>query len=146
MDNEVFCSQSSAYISFIILFFDSLFQRKEDRLNGMEKKRLYLQLHEAMEALLHICKDGCRTIGPHDKVLKGSQVAYGFPAGKGLETLVHHFSNCKTRVPGGCVHLARSLFAGKHETSIFASMPFIVWGKYMISPIPTCPKKKWWKM
>ena len=33
---------------------------------------MYLQLYEAMEALLHICRDGCRTIGPSDKMLKGS--------------------------------------------------------------------------
>nr|POE69755.1 btb/poz and taz domain-containing protein 4 [Quercus suber] len=81
--------------------------RKEDRLKKMEEKKVYLQLHEAMEALLHICRDGCRTIGPRDKVLKGSQVACGFLACKGLETLVCHFSSCKTRVFGGCVHYKR---------------------------------------
>lgn len=81
--------------------------RKEERLKKIEEKKVYLQLHEAMEALLHICRDGCRTIGPRDKVLKGSQVACGFPACKGLETLVRHFSSCKTRVPGGCVHCKR---------------------------------------
>lgn len=80
---------------------------KEERLKKKEEKKVYLQLYEAMEALLHICKDGCRTIGPRDKVFKGSQVACGFPACKGLETLVRHFSSCKTRVPGGCVHCKR---------------------------------------
>ena len=126
----------------------------------MEEKKGAFAIAWAMEALLHICRDGCRTIGSCDKVLKGGQVACGFPACKGLETLVCHFSNCKIRVPGGCVHCKRMcqllelnsclcndpdsckvLFASKHETSIFASMPFIVWGKFMISPIPT-PKKK----
>ncbi|KAF9625207.1 hypothetical protein IFM89_020657 [Coptis chinensis] len=34
-----------------------------------------LQLHDQMEALLHICKDGRRTIGPRDKVLKGFDCA-----------------------------------------------------------------------
>ncbi|OMO71244.1 Zinc finger, TAZ-type, partial [Corchorus capsularis] len=81
--------------------------RKQERQRKLEEKKVYLQLYEAMEALLHICKDGCRTIGPRDKVLKGSQVACNFPACKGLETLVRHFSNCKTRVPGGCVHCKR---------------------------------------
>ncbi|KAE8022708.1 hypothetical protein FH972_008489 [Carpinus fangiana] len=81
--------------------------RKQERSKKMEEKKVYFQLHEAMEALLHICRDGCRTIGPRDKVLKGSQVACGFPACKGLETLVRHFSSCKTRVPGGCVHCKR---------------------------------------
>ncbi|XP_059448540.1 BTB/POZ and TAZ domain-containing protein 3 [Corylus avellana] len=80
---------------------------KQERSKKMEEKKVYFQLHEAMEALLHICRDGCRTIGPRDKVLKGSLVACGFPACKGLETLVRHFSSCKTRVPGGCVHCKR---------------------------------------
>ncbi|KAH6786584.1 BTB and TAZ domain protein 4 [Perilla frutescens var. hirtella] len=81
--------------------------RKQERLKKVEEKKVYIQLHEAMEAILHICRDGCRTIGPRDKVLKGSQVACGFPACKGLETLIRHFSGCKTKVPGGCVHCKR---------------------------------------
>ncbi|KAK6930432.1 BTB/POZ domain [Dillenia turbinata] len=81
--------------------------RKEERKKKLEEKKVYLQLHEAMEALLHICKDGCRTIGPRDKMLKGSQSACNFPACKGIETLVRHFSSCKTRVPGGCVPCRR---------------------------------------
>lgn len=81
--------------------------RKQDRLNKIEEKKVYLQLHEAMEALVHICRDGCRTIGPRDKVLKASQVACTFPACKGLESLVRHFSSCKIKVPGGCVHCKR---------------------------------------
>ncbi|KAL6578194.1 hypothetical protein OROMI_010522 [Orobanche minor] len=81
--------------------------RKEERLKKIEEKKLYLQLAEAMEALLHICKEGCRTIGPHDKALKGSQVACGFPACKGLETLIRHFYGCKAKVHGGCVHCKR---------------------------------------
>ncbi|KAL3619884.1 hypothetical protein CASFOL_034796 [Castilleja foliolosa] len=82
--------------------------RKQERVKKIEEKRVYLQLHEAMEALLHICRDGCRTIGPRDKVLKGSgHVACGFPACKGLETLIRHFSGCKAKVPGGCVHCKR---------------------------------------
>ncbi|GAB4825824.1 BTB/POZ and TAZ domain-containing protein 3 [Ancistrocladus abbreviatus] len=76
--------------------------RKEERLRKMEEKKVYLQLHEAMEALLHICKDGCRTIGPRDKVFKTNQVACDFPACKGVEMLIRHFFSCKTRVPGGC--------------------------------------------
>ncbi|XP_031286146.1 BTB/POZ and TAZ domain-containing protein 4-like [Pistacia vera] len=82
-------------------------ERKEERLRKMEERKVYLQLHEAMEALLHICRDGCRTIGPRDKVLKGRQIPCNFTACKGLEALVRHFSSCKTRVPGGCVHCKR---------------------------------------
>ncbi|KAM3379211.1 BTB/POZ and TAZ domain-containing protein 3 [Capsicum galapagoense] len=82
--------------------------RKQDRLKKIEEKKVYLQLHEAMEALVHICRDGCRTIGPCDKVLKANQSACNFPACKGLESLVRHFSSCKIRVPGGCVHCKRT--------------------------------------
>ncbi|KAL3506910.1 hypothetical protein ACH5RR_032292 [Cinchona calisaya] len=81
--------------------------RKQERLKKIEEKRVYLQLDEAMEALLHICKEGCRTIGPCDKVLKESQISCSFPACKGIETLVRHFSSCKMRVPGGCTQCKR---------------------------------------
>lgn len=81
--------------------------RKQERLKKIEERKVYLQLHEAMEALLHICRDGCRTIGPRDKVLKGNEVVCNFQACKGLETLIRHFSGCKTKVPGGCIHCKR---------------------------------------
>ncbi|KAK4803887.1 hypothetical protein SAY86_003704 [Trapa natans] len=81
--------------------------RKRERLRKREERKLYLQLHEAMEALLHICKDGCQTIGPRDKLLKGSQGICSFPACKGFEHLVRHFASCKVRVPGGCMHCKR---------------------------------------
>ncbi|KAJ6420422.1 hypothetical protein OIU84_027875 [Salix udensis] len=38
--------------------------RKQERMRKIEERKVYLQLYEAMEALLHICRDGCRTIGP----------------------------------------------------------------------------------
>ncbi|CAO2838285.1 unnamed protein product [Amaranthus hypochondriacus] len=76
--------------------------RKQEKQRKIEEKRVYLQLHEANEALVHIWKDGCSTIGPRDKLLKGSQVTCTFPACKGIEMLVRHFFSCKTRVPGGC--------------------------------------------
>ncbi|KAK8300010.1 hypothetical protein V6Z12_D05G357600 [Gossypium hirsutum] len=78
---------------------------REAEKNGREKS--LLAIARSNEALLHISKDCCRTIGPRGKVLKGSQGACNFPACKRLETLVRHFSNCKTRVPGGCDHCKR---------------------------------------
>lgn len=81
--------------------------RKQDRLKKIEERKMYLQLYEAMEALLHICRDGCKNIGPRDKMLKGNQATCSFPACKGLEVLVRHFQGCKTRVPGGCVQCKR---------------------------------------
>ncbi|XP_008807256.1 BTB/POZ and TAZ domain-containing protein 3-like [Phoenix dactylifera] len=81
--------------------------KKQERAKKMEEKKVYMQLFEAMEALLHICRDGCRTIGPCDKMLKDNQATCNFSACKGLESLVRHFSCCKTRVPGGCAHCKR---------------------------------------
>ncbi|XP_047338248.1 BTB/POZ and TAZ domain-containing protein 3 [Impatiens glandulifera] len=81
--------------------------RKEERLKKIEEKKVYLQLAEVMEAMIHICRDGCRSIGPRDKLLKVSQPACNYPACKGLESLIRHFSICKTRVPGGCTHCKR---------------------------------------
>lgn len=81
--------------------------RKQERLRKIEERKMYLQLYEAMEALVHICRDGCRTIGPHDQVLKGKEAPCHFSACKGLELLVRHFAGCKLRVPGGCIHCKR---------------------------------------
>ncbi|KAK8933552.1 BTB/POZ and TAZ domain-containing protein 4 [Platanthera zijinensis] len=81
--------------------------RKKERMKKMEERKIYLQLHEAMEALVHICRDGCRTIGPHDKQLKQSVAPCSFPACRGLESLIRHFAACKKRVSGGCTHCRR---------------------------------------
>ncbi|XP_057957570.1 BTB/POZ and TAZ domain-containing protein 4 isoform X2 [Malania oleifera] len=80
--------------------------QKERRRKSQERK-IYLQLYEAMEALVHICRDGCRTIGPHDKILKEDQAPCNFTACKGLELLVRHLAGCKMRVPSGCIHCKR---------------------------------------
>ncbi|XP_027360479.1 BTB/POZ and TAZ domain-containing protein 4 isoform X2 [Abrus precatorius] len=79
---------------------------KKDRMRKIKERRIYMQLYEAMEALVHICRDGCRTIGPHDKDFKSNQPCK-YEACKGLELLVRHFAGCKLRVPGGCVHCKR---------------------------------------
>ncbi|CAO1944106.1 unnamed protein product [Urochloa humidicola] len=82
--------------------------KKQERAKRMEEKKVYLQLYEAMEALIHICRDGCRTIGPRDQALKGSRAGVcKFPACKGIELLVRHFSGCRVRVPGGCANCKR---------------------------------------
>lgn len=70
-------------------------------------KQTYVQLYEAMEALVHICKDGCRTIGPHDKVPRNNQEPCKYVTCKGLESLIRHFAGCKLRGSGGCVHCKR---------------------------------------
>lgn len=73
----------------------------------MTERKVYLQLYEAMEALVHICRDGCRTIGPQDKVPKEDQKPCKYEACKRLESLMRHYGGCKLRVPGGCHHCKR---------------------------------------
>lgn len=82
-------------------------KRQTERIRKRNETKVYLQLCEAMEALVHICRDGCRTIGPHDKDFKPNQEPCKFSACKGLELLVRHFAGCKLRVPGGCRHCKR---------------------------------------
>ncbi|KAL9233153.1 hypothetical protein vseg_008183 [Gypsophila vaccaria] len=73
----------------------------------VKENKVYSQLHRAIEGLIHICQDGCSTIGPRDKILKGNKALCGFSGCKGIEMLVRHFFSCKIRVPGGCVHCKR---------------------------------------
>ncbi|CAK9137902.1 unnamed protein product [Ilex paraguariensis] len=81
--------------------------RQKERVRKVNERKMYLQLYEAMEALVHICRDGCRTIGPHDKLLKENQAPCDYEACKGLELLVRHFAGCKMRVSGDCIHCKR---------------------------------------
>ncbi|KAG8384281.1 hypothetical protein BUALT_Bualt04G0102100 [Buddleja alternifolia] len=81
--------------------------RKKERMRKANERNSYIQLHEAMEALVHICRDGCRTIGPHDKILRDEQTPCQYSACKGLEMLVRHFAACKLRGPGGCIRCKR---------------------------------------
>ncbi|XVF17536.1 hypothetical protein REPUB_Repub10bG0131600 [Reevesia pubescens] len=80
---------------------------QKEKIRKSNERKIYLQLCEAMEALVHICRDGCRTIGPHDRDFKENQTPCNYEACKGLELLVRHFAGCKLRVPGGCIHCKR---------------------------------------
>ncbi|XP_010522237.1 PREDICTED: BTB/POZ and TAZ domain-containing protein 3 isoform X2 [Tarenaya hassleriana] len=82
--------------------------RKQERARKREERKVYLQLYEAMEALLHICREGCGTIGPRGMAPRGNGVPCRFPACKALEASLRHFSGCKSRVPGGCHHCKRT--------------------------------------
>ncbi|KAJ9562502.1 hypothetical protein OSB04_007662 [Centaurea solstitialis] len=81
--------------------------RQKDKEKKAKDRKIYLELYEAMEALVHICRDGCKTIGPHDKVFNEQQGPCNYESCKGLESLIRHFAACKLRVPGGCVHCKR---------------------------------------
>ncbi|GMI67239.1 BTB and TAZ domain protein 4 [Hibiscus trionum] len=80
---------------------------QREKIRKSKERKIYLELFEAMEALVHICRDGCRTIGPHDKDFTQNQAPCKYRACKGLELLVRHFAGCKLRVPGGCIHCKR---------------------------------------
>ncbi|KAM0950461.1 putative histone acetyltransferase [Dioscorea sansibarensis] len=79
--------------------------KRKEKQRKLKERKIYLQLNEAMEALVHICRNGCRTIGPRDKALKGSSC--DFPACKGIELLIRHFAACKHRALGGCIQCKR---------------------------------------
>lgn len=81
--------------------------KKRERSRCFDEDRVYSQLNDTMDALIHICRDGCKSIGPHDKAWDGRKGDCSFPACKGLESLVRHFAACKLKVSGGCVHCKR---------------------------------------
>ncbi|PKI44898.1 hypothetical protein CRG98_034846 [Punica granatum] len=81
--------------------------REKERVQKRNERKVYSQLFEAMDALVHICREGCRTIGPFDKAFREDQPPCSFEACKGLELLLRHFASCKLRVPGGCLHCRR---------------------------------------
>ncbi|KAL9461261.1 hypothetical protein AB3S75_004291 [Citrus x aurantiifolia] len=81
--------------------------KQKERIRKLKERKIYLQLYEAMEALVHICRDGCKTIGPHDKDFKEDQAPCNYTACKGLELLVRHFAGCRLRIPGKCSHCKR---------------------------------------
>ncbi|PRQ48175.1 putative histone acetyltransferase [Rosa chinensis] len=81
--------------------------RKKERIRKINERKIYLLLYDAMEALVHIYRDGCQTIGPCDKDFKENKDPCKYVACKGLELLVRHFAGCKLRVPGGCIHCKR---------------------------------------
>ncbi|XP_050388101.1 BTB/POZ and TAZ domain-containing protein 4 [Argentina anserina] len=81
--------------------------RRKERIRKINERKIYLLLYDAMEALVHIYRDGCQTIGPCHKDLRENKVPCKYIACKGLELLVRHFAGCKLRVPGGCIHCKR---------------------------------------
>ncbi|XP_074308848.1 BTB/POZ and TAZ domain-containing protein 4 [Silene latifolia] len=81
--------------------------RQKDFERKRNERKMYVQLYDAMEALVHICRDGCKTIGPHDKAPKEDEAPCTYSACKGLELLLRHFAACKLRVSGGCAQCKR---------------------------------------
>ncbi|CAH8309017.1 unnamed protein product [Eruca vesicaria subsp. sativa] len=77
--------------------FEAQTERQERRLK-LEEKKTYLEVYEALEALVHIYREGCVTIGPRDKPLKeGRGTVCEFRFCKGVESALRHFLGCKSR-------------------------------------------------
>lgn len=107
IDNDYFNFDTPFPILVLTRNIWKLVQIRKQRIRKEKERKVYMQLYEAMEALVHICKDGCRTIGPHDKVPQEDQGPCQYAACKDLEALVRHFAGCKMRGPGGCIHCKR---------------------------------------
>lgn len=115
-------------------------QMQRERTRRSKERKIYLQLYEAMEALVHICRDGCQTIGPHDKAFRDNQAPCNYSACKGLEMIVRHFASCKLRVPGGCIHCKRmwqllELHSRLCVDSEACRVPICRWALYTCHPI-----------
>ncbi|KAI3794133.1 hypothetical protein L1987_36760 [Smallanthus sonchifolius] len=77
--------------------------RQNEKMRKLNERKVYLELYEAMETLVHVCRDGCRLTGEHSK----DQEPCRYESNKGLESLLQHFCGCKLRVAGGCPHCKR---------------------------------------
>lgn len=75
--------------------------RQKEKMRKMNERKVYLELYEAMEALVRICRDRRRPTG------EDNQEPCRYEANKGLESLLQHFCGCKLRVLGGCPHCKR---------------------------------------
>ncbi|KAJ3678129.1 hypothetical protein LUZ60_001932 [Juncus effusus] len=94
--------------------------KKVERSKKREETDAYTKILEALEALVHISRDGCRSIGPTGQSQTQRSQSQGqsqsqrgssnckYLACKGVELLIRHFSGCSKRLtPGGCVDCLR---------------------------------------
>uniref|UniRef100_A0A7C9DFK2 Histone acetyltransferase n=1 Tax=Opuntia streptacantha TaxID=393608 RepID=A0A7C9DFK2_OPUST len=103
----------------ILQFIEEDEMRKKRSRRQKEEQRLYLQLNEAMECLVHICTEGCTTVGPHDmEPPKKKEPCKGFSTCQGLQLLIRHFATCKKRVSHGCSRCKRMWQLLKLHSSI----------------------------
>lgn len=92
----------------ILQFVEEDQLRKKRSRRQKEEQRLFLQLNEAMECLVHICTEGCTTVGPsHMEPPKNKEPCRRFSTCQGLQLLIRHFASCKKRVSHGCARCKR---------------------------------------
>ncbi|KAH9614284.1 hypothetical protein KSS87_020348 [Heliosperma pusillum] len=92
----------------ILQFIHEVESRRKRTKRQKEEQSLYLQLSDAMECLVHICTEGCTSVGPHDMdPTKNKKPCKRYSTCHGLQTLIRHFATCKKRVNGGCARCKR---------------------------------------
>ncbi|KAH6771990.1 BTB and TAZ domain protein 1 [Perilla frutescens var. frutescens] len=92
----------------ILQFIDESDLRKRRTRRRREEQSLYVVLSEAMDCLVHICSEGCTSVGPHDMDPSKEKVPCSkFSTCHGLQLLIKHFGSCKKRVKGGCLRCKR---------------------------------------
>ncbi|KAL2932624.1 BTB/POZ and TAZ domain-containing protein 2 [Bienertia sinuspersici] len=92
----------------ILQFIEETELRKRRTKKHKEEQNLYIQLNEAMDCLVHICTEGCTSVGPYDmEPSKKKEPCKRFSTCHGLQLLIKHFATCKKRVNGGCSRCKR---------------------------------------
>ncbi|KAH9624613.1 hypothetical protein KSS87_010316 [Heliosperma pusillum] len=92
----------------VLQYIDEVESRKKRSKRHKEEQRQYLQLSEAMDCLVHICTEGCTSVGPYDMdPNKKKEPCKRFATCHGLQMLIRHFATCKKRVNGGCSRCKR---------------------------------------
>ncbi|XP_022955243.1 BTB/POZ and TAZ domain-containing protein 1-like [Cucurbita moschata] len=104
----------------ILQFIEETESRKQRNRRIRKERKLYLQLHEAMECLEHICSEGCTIVGPYNvEPKKEREPCAHYSTCHGLQLLIKHFATCKKRTNGqGCGRCKRMWQLLKLHSSI----------------------------
>ncbi|KAI7743786.1 hypothetical protein M8C21_004831 [Ambrosia artemisiifolia] len=120
-----FLQNNDPYLELEILkFIDEAESRRKSTKKQLQAQSLYFQLSEAMDCLLHICTEGCTSVGPYDKEPNKNRAPCSkFSTCQGLQHSIQHFATCKKRVNGGCVRCKRMWQLFKLHSSICDQSP-----------------------
>ncbi|XP_023001280.1 BTB/POZ and TAZ domain-containing protein 1-like [Cucurbita maxima] len=104
----------------ILKFIDDTESRKQRNRRIRKERKLYLELHEAMECLEHICSEGCTIVGPYNvEPKKEREPCSHYSTCHGLQLLIKHSATCKKRTNGlGCGRCKRMWQLLKLHSSI----------------------------
>ncbi|GJM92136.1 hypothetical protein PR202_ga08570 [Eleusine coracana subsp. coracana] len=65
------------------------------------EQRVYMELSEAMDCLLHICTEGCTEVGPAGQA-PAAKPCRRYATCRGLQLLIRHFSQCHRKSCARC--------------------------------------------